>query len=82
MPEQLLGQPLVIDYKSGASGTIAAAEVARAAPDGYTLALLDNAPLTIVPAFRNTGYDPLAASPTSAWSPSCRRCWSLRPRRV
>ena len=58
---QLLGQPLVVDYKSGGSGTIAAAEVARAAPDGYTLALLDNAPLTIVPAMRNTGYDPLAS---------------------
>ena len=43
------------------SGTIAAAEVARAEPDGYTLGLLDNAPLTIVPALRNTGYDPLGA---------------------
>jgi len=56
-----LGQPLVIDYKPGASGTIAGAEIARAAPDGYTLGLLDNAPLTIVPAMRNAGYDPLAA---------------------
>lgn len=56
---QLLGQPLVVDYKAGASGTIAAAEVARATPDGYTLGLLDNAPLTIVPAMRNAGYDPL-----------------------
>jgi tripartite-type tricarboxylate transporter receptor subunit TctC len=57
----VLGQPLVVDYKAGASGTIAAAEIARAAPDGYTLGLLDNAPLTIVPALRNTGYDPLAS---------------------
>lgn len=57
---RLLGQPIVVDYKAGASGTIAAAEVARAAPDGYTLGLLDNAPLTIVPALRPTGYDPLA----------------------
>lgn len=56
---KLLGQPLVVDYKPGAGGTIAAAELARAAPDGYTLGLLDNAPLTIVPAFRNTGYDPM-----------------------
>lgn len=58
---KLLGQPLVVDYKAGASGTIAAAEVARAAPDGYTLALLDNAPLTIVPALRHPGYDPLTS---------------------
>lgn len=58
---KLLGQPLVVDYKPGASGTIAAAEVARSAPDGYTLGLLDNAPLTIVPALRNPGYDPVSA---------------------
>lgn len=58
---RLLGQPIVIDYKAGASGTIAGAEVVRAAPDGYTLGLFDNAPLTIVPALRNAGYDPLAA---------------------
>jgi tripartite-type tricarboxylate transporter receptor subunit TctC len=57
---RLLGQPVVVDYKAGASGTIAAAEVVRAAPDGYTLGLLDNAPLTIVPALRQVGYDPLA----------------------
>lgn len=56
-----LGQPLVVDYKAGASGAIAGAEVARAAPDGYTLGLLDNAPLTIVPTLRNAGYDPLSS---------------------
>lgn len=34
-----LGQSIVIETASGASGTIAAAKVARAAPDGYTLLL-------------------------------------------
>ena len=34
---QLLGQPVIIDYKPGGGGTLAATIVANAAPDGYTL---------------------------------------------
>ena len=56
---QLLGQPVVVENKAGASGTLATAEASHAAPDGYTLTLVDNAPLTIVPVIRAAGYDPL-----------------------
>ena len=54
------GQPVVIENRPGAGGNIGAEFVARAAPDGYTLFLATNAPLTInVAAYQNIKYDPL-----------------------
>ena len=44
-----LGQSVVIDNKPGASGNIAAAEVARATPDGYTLFISPTSVETVNP---------------------------------
>ena len=56
---EMWGQPVVIENRPGAAGTIAAAILAKAAPDGYTL-LLISAQFTIGAAMTpNLPYDPL-----------------------
>jgi tripartite-type tricarboxylate transporter receptor subunit TctC len=52
-----LGKPFVVDNRTGASGTIANGLVARAAPDGYTLMIMDTS-TTIVPGlFKSLPFD-------------------------
>ena len=54
-----LGQPVVIDNKPGAGGSIAAMEVVRAAPDGYTLLFASNSAISSnVALLKNIPYDP------------------------
>jgi tripartite-type tricarboxylate transporter receptor subunit TctC len=55
----LLGEQLIIDNRSGASGQIGTAIVMRSSPDGYTL-LLHTVPFVTSPIlYHNAGYDPL-----------------------
>jgi tripartite-type tricarboxylate transporter receptor subunit TctC len=53
------GQPVVVENKPGANGTIGAAMVAKAEPDGYTLLLSALGAVTVIPHVRDVGYDPL-----------------------
>lgn len=57
---RLLGQPVVVDNKPGAGGTIGGLEVVRAAPDGYTLMLSNSTPTSIGPfTVPRPPYDPV-----------------------
>jgi tripartite-type tricarboxylate transporter receptor subunit TctC len=55
-----LGRPVVVENRGGGGGSIGAEFVARATPDGYTLLVGSNGPLTVEPfVHANVGYDPL-----------------------
>ena len=55
---ELLGQPIVIDNRPGATGTVAAAQVAKAPTDGYTIMMGHVSVNAIAPSlFSNLGYD-------------------------
>ena len=48
LPEYL-GQPVIVDNRPGASGTLGAEKVARSAPDGNTLSIANFGTLTVLP---------------------------------
>ena len=57
---EALGQPVVVENKPGAAGVQAAAEVARASPDGYTLILANIGPFALAPnMMAKPPYDPV-----------------------
>ncbi len=58
--QEALGQPFVVENKPGAQGSIAATEVARSAPDGYTIMVTTNTPQAANPSlFKKLNYDPV-----------------------
>lgn len=67
-----LGRPVVVENKSGGTGTIGAAEVARAAPDGHTLLAMDNTYAMLPYLFQRLPFDHATAFrpvTVSAFSP-------------
>ena len=52
-----LGQPVVVENKPAAGGTVAVGETAKAPGDGYTMVLAFNGPLSIAPLLQKLPYD-------------------------
>jgi tripartite-type tricarboxylate transporter receptor subunit TctC len=66
--QAVLGQPVIVDYKAGAGGTVGAQEVMKAAPDGYTLMLANTGVMVINPAL----YTKLPYQTTRDFTPIAR----------
>ncbi|NMJ39667.1 tripartite tricarboxylate transporter substrate binding protein [Roseomonas sp. JC162] len=61
-PQHANGQPMVVENRSGAGGTIAGAVVAQSRPDGYTLMMADLGANAIGKMLQpSLGYDPMTA---------------------
>jgi tripartite-type tricarboxylate transporter receptor subunit TctC len=54
-----IGRQIVVENQPGAAGMIGAERVKRAAPDGYTVGVLNDSILTMIPNVRPVQYDPL-----------------------
>ena len=57
---EALGQQVIVENRPGAGGTVGSAQVAKSAPDGYTLLLGSSGTVTNAPAvYKNIAYDPV-----------------------
>jgi tripartite-type tricarboxylate transporter receptor subunit TctC len=56
---KILGQPVVTEARPGAGGNLASEQVARAAPDGYTIVLLTTAHVISPGLYKSLSFDPV-----------------------
>lgn len=65
---EAFGKPVIVENKPGAATTLAANQVAKASPDGYTLVVLTSIALSINPTlFKQLNYDPQDFTPISLY---------------
>jgi tripartite-type tricarboxylate transporter receptor subunit TctC len=76
--EKYLGQPIIVENKAGAGGTLGATALVNAKPDGYTVTQL---PITIfrMPHTTKVGFDRSRTSPTSSACRATRSASSCAP---
>src|SRR5882724_7849042 len=68
---EAFGKPVIVENKPGAATTLAANQVAKAPPDGYTLVALTSIALSINPTlFKHLNYDPQDLTPMSLYAKS------------
>jgi tripartite-type tricarboxylate transporter receptor subunit TctC len=56
---EIAGQPVIVDNRGGQAGVLGTDVVAKAAPDGYTIAITSQSSLAISPTMEKIAYDPL-----------------------
>jgi len=75
-----LGQNAVVENRSGAGGSVGAEQVAKSAPDGYTMLIGNSGPMTVNPVLRHDlGYDSRKDFAPVAWLTSAQMVLVVHP---
>ena len=73
---ELTKQPVVIDNRGGQGGVLGTDAVAKATPDGYTIAISSAGALAISPSMEKVAYDTLKDLAPVTLVARCRKCLS------